>query len=123
MLTPVDDEVPLVGTGETSEPDKTILQMFYGASATLLYTVPAGRKFKGHFWPTNSVEGYVLTSGATLTNSQNGTYTGQSMWPPYGAGASYTDGAVVLELNAGDALYSGANTNYRVRVVGIESDA
>ena len=42
------------------------------------------------------------------------------MWPPYDV--NYTEGSAVLELNAGDALYSGGSTNYRVRVVGIESD-
>ena len=110
-----------VATTAAAQPNKTILQMFYGSAATLLYTVPEGRKFKGHFWPTNSIEGYVVTGGATVNNSQNGTYTGQSMWPPYSE--QYTDGTPVLELNAGDAVYSGANNNYRVRLVGVESDA
>ena len=120
MLSPIDDEVPIVGTTATKEPVKTILQMFYGTTGTLLYTVPTGRKFKGYFWPTNSVPGYIVTGGGSLNNSQNGTYTGQSMWPPYDV--NYTEGSAVLELNAGDALYSGGSTNYRVRVVGIESD-
>lgn len=120
MLSPIDDEVPVVGTADTSEPDKTILQQFYGNSGTLLYTVPTGRKFRGNFWPTNSVPGYIVTGGASLNNQQNANVTGQSQWPPYDH--TYTEGSTVLELNAGDALYSGASNNYRVRVVGIESD-
>tara|TARA_S200002703_G_scaffold131908_1_gene119573 strand:+ start:78 stop:452 length:375 start_codon:yes stop_codon:yes gene_type:complete len=123
MLTPIDDAQPVSGaTVVASAPDKTVAIMHYGSSNTLLYTVPAGRTWVGCFWGTNAVEGYVVPSGSTFTSGQNNSNSIQSMWPPYIGSTTGSTADAVLTLQAGDMLYSGTSTNYRVRIVGVESD-
>ena len=108
--------------GAAPTPDSTVMGQFYGSSGTLIYTVPEGRKFVGYFFPDSaSYPGYILKAGGTLQNQSNGNYSTQTSWPPYST--QYTDGTPVLTLHAGDSLYSGGNNNYRVRFIGVESDA
>ena len=108
--------------GAAPTPDSTVMGQFYGSSASLLYTVPDGRKWVGYFWPEGvNYPGYVLKAGGTLQNQQNSNYSTQTQWPPYSE--NYVNGTPELTLFAGDSLYSGANNNYRVRFIGVESDA
>ena len=108
--------------GATPNPDSSVMGQFYGSSGTLIYTVPEGRKFVGYFYPESvSYPGYILKAGGTHQSQQNGTYSTQTMWPPYSE--QYTNGTPQLTLFAGDSLYSGDNNNYRVRFIGVESDA
>jgi len=124
MLTPIDDVPPIAGAvSVASAPDKTIAVMFYGNSGTLLYTVPTGRKFVGNFWGTNAVEGYVVSKGGSYVSGSNQNNFAQSQWPPYHGSTTGSTADAILTLNDGDMLYSGPSTNYRVRVVGVESDA
>ena len=114
MLTPIDDTTTSAG-GQASAPDKQICTSGQNAN-TLVYTVPAGRKFVG--WASNHA-------------SQNGSYWAQlefdggvvrhysqlSFQP-----VSYqTIPAPVLTLLAGTEVKVGnGNTVY---VFGVESDA
>nr|BAR34559.1 hypothetical protein [uncultured Mediterranean phage uvMED] len=122
MLTPIDTSVEATTT--TPQADKTIALQHYGSAATLIYTVPEGRVFTGHFWNAagGSVDaGYIVTGGGSVTNSTNGTYSTQSTWPPYSG--QYPDYRTVLTVRAGDKLYSSTNANTRIRIMGVESDA
>ena len=108
--------------GAAPTPDSTVMGQFYGSSASVIYTVPEGRKWVGYFFPESAnYPGYILKAGGTLVNNQNQTYSTQTQWPPYSE--NYTNGTPVLTLHAGDSLYSGPNNNYRVRFIGVESDA
>lgn len=121
MLTPV-DQTAASSSGPTTTPDSSVMCMFYGTTGTLIYTVPTGRKFKGYFWPAGvNYDGFVVLAGGTLTNNQNVTLSNQSSWPPYSE--ANANGTTELTLHAGDALYTGPYSNYRARVVGVESDA
>jgi len=121
MLTPIDTPAEAVA-GATAQADSSVMCMFYGTQGTLIYTVPAGRKFKGYFWPSGvNYDGFVVLAGGSFVNNQNSNRSNQSSWPPYSE--NYINGTTELTLHAGDALYSGAYSNYRARVVGVESDA
>jgi len=114
MLTPIDDATTS-SSGQASAPDKQICTS--GTSAnTLVYTVPAGRKFVG--WASNDT-------------SQNGSYWAQLEFDGGSvrhysqfsfAPVSYqTIPAPVLTLLAGTEVKVGnGNTVY---VFGVESDA
>tara|TARA_B100001939_G_scaffold316179_1_gene301928 strand:- start:5918 stop:6271 length:354 start_codon:yes stop_codon:yes gene_type:complete len=117
MLTPLDETVETTAPS----PDKTILSQYYGSANGLMYTVPTGRKFTGYLWGHSSIEQFIVLSGGTLNNSSNAVSSTQSMWPPYSE--NYTNGTPQLTLRAGDAIYSGSSSNYRARLVGVESDA
>lgn len=124
MLTPIDDEsgAEAVATTTTPTPDSTVTCMTYGSQGTLIYSVPAGRKFKGYFWASGvNYDGFVVLSGGSFVNNQNSNRSNQSTWPPYLN--PNQNGTPELTLHAGDALYTGAYSNYRARVVGVESDA
>jgi len=113
-------------TTTTAVADKTIAIMFYGTAATLMYIVPAGRVFTGHFWNAagGSVDaGYIVSSGGggSVTNTVNGTFSAQSTWPPYSN--QYPNSTPVLTVRAGDSLFSSYNSNTRIRIMGVESDA
>lgn len=118
-------ELAGAGAGSTATPPKTIAIGFYGSTGTLVYTVPTGRKFVGNFWnaATGSVDaGFVVLAGASVDlSTTNFNSSTQSTWPPYSG--QYPDYSVVLTLNAGDTLYSSPNSNVRVRIMGVESDA
>lgn len=120
MLTPIDE---VVTTTTVSLPAKTIAQMYYGNANTLIYTVPTGRVFEGHIWGDNvTYQHYIVVSGATLTTGTNNTNSTQTTWPS--VLSSYIGAAdAKIKLHAGDAIYSGPNSNYRVRVLGEERDA
>ncbi len=117
MLTPIDETVATAA----ATPDKTILAQYYGSANGLMYTVPTGRKFTGYLWAHNAIESFIVLNGGTLTNNSNAISSTQSMWPPYST--QYTDGTPQVTLRAGDAVYSGASSNQRTRLVGVESDA
>ena len=117
MLTPIDE----TGATAAAVPDKTIIAQYYGTANGLMYTVPTGRKFTGYLWTHNAIEAFIVLSGATLNNSSNAISSTQSMWPPYST--NYTDGTPQFTIHAGDAVYSGASSNQRTRLVGVESDA
>lgn len=117
MLTPIDETVATAAAA----PDKTILAQYYGSANGLMYTVPTGRKFTGYLWAHNAIESFIVLNGATLNNSSNAISSTQSMWPPYST--QYTDGTPQFTIREGDAVYSGASSNQRTRLVGVESDA
>lgn len=122
MLTPIDDVIPVAATGVAAQADLSVICMVYGSSGTLIYTVPAGRVFKGYFWPSGvNYDGFIVLSGGSFVNNQNSNRSNQSSWPPYSE--ANANGTPELTLHAGDALYTGAYSNYRARVVGVESDA
>lgn len=127
MLTQIQAPVASTSSSATTAPqaDKTIAIGFYGSSGTLVYTVPAGRKFVGNFWNAagGSVDaGYVVLSGASIDlSTTNFNSSTQSTWPPYSG--QYPDYSVTLTLRAGDKLHSSPNNSVRVRINGVESDA
>lgn len=122
MLTKNVVEASSASTEPAGLPDSTVTCMAYGTQGTLIYTVPAGRKFKGYFWASGvNYDGFVVQSGGSFVNNQNSNRSNQSTWPPYSE--VNQNGTPELTLHAGDALYTGAYSNYRARVAGVESDA
>lgn len=120
MLTAIDE---VVTTTTTSVPSKTIAQMYYGNSNTLVYTVPTGRVFEGHIWGDNvTYQNYIVVNGASVVTNQNNTVSTQATWPSiFNSNIGAADAKI--KLHAGDAVYSGPNSNYRLRVFGEERDA
>jgi len=114
MLTPIDDATSSA-SGQAAAPDKQICTSGQSAN-TLVYQVPAGRKFVG--WASNS-------------NNANGSYWAQLEFDG-GVVRHFNDfsnnptsyqrsGATVLTLLAGTEVKVGnGNTVY---VFGVESDA
>ena len=108
--------------GAVSSPPKTIAQQFYGSSGTLMYTVPAGRKFEGHAWSTNNYPLFIVPAdGQFIDTGQNSIRTSMGEWSPFSG--QYNDYTPVLTLQAGDSIYSGPTNNQRYRLTGTESDA
>ena len=107
-----------------SSPAKTITVQFYGSGGTVMYTVPAGRKFEGHAWSENNYRLFIVPAdGQFIDTGTNSTRTTMGEWAPSGYQGTYNDYTPVLKLQAGDSIYSGPVNNYRFRVTGTESDA
>lgn len=108
--------------GAVSSPAKTIAQQFYGTGGTLMYTVPAGRRFDGHCWSENSNPLFIVPAdGQFIDTGTNSTRTSMGEWAPFSG--QYNDYTPVLTLQAGDSIYSGPTNNQRYRLTGTESDA
>lgn len=113
MLSPIDDTP--VAAGTVSAPDKQICTSGTGAN-TIVYTVPAGRKFVG--WASNNT-------------SQNGSYWAQLEFDggvvrhysqfSFSPVSYQTIPAPVLTLLAGTVVKVG--NGQTVYVFGVESDA
>tara|TARA_Y100001963_G_C6679720_1_gene399252 strand:- start:278 stop:646 length:369 start_codon:yes stop_codon:yes gene_type:complete len=108
--------------GAVSSPAKTITVQFYGSGGTVMYTVPAGRKFEGHAWSQNNYPLFIVPAdGQFIDTGTNSIRTSMGEWAPYAT--QYNDYTPVLKLQAGDSIYSGPVNNYRFRITGTESDA
>ena len=115
MFTPIDQEVAAVA-GATPQPDKQICASGNGAN-TVVYTVPAGRKFVG--WASNE----SWNNGSYWTQLEvDG--IGIRHFNGFSAGITQQwDGpdSVVLTLLAGTVVKIGNGGN--LYVFGVESDA
>tara|TARA_Y100001970_G_scaffold257205_1_gene335667 strand:+ start:30505 stop:30873 length:369 start_codon:yes stop_codon:yes gene_type:complete len=108
--------------GAVSSPPKTITQQFYGTGGTLMYTVPAGRKFEGHAWNENNYPLFIVPAdGQFIDTGTNSIRTSMGEWGPFAG--QYYDYTPVLKLQAGDSIYVGPTNNQRYRITGTESDA
>ncbi len=106
----------------TSSPDKTITLRTSGASSTLMYTVPDGRKFRGnigHNYANNS-SNYKITIAAAGLSIADGVEINSNFFT---RSYSYTDmQGGRIELSPGDKVF-GANNNAPTSfILGIESD-
>lgn len=117
------------GTTTTATPDKTIsIRLFASSNDVLLYTVPAGKKFKGRCGTSStsgSDYGFTITKSGGVHNSANDPVY---MISYYFNGAAYNyrhpSSEGELNLHAGDtvrSLNNGANIEWKI--LGVESDA
>ncbi len=116
MFTPIDETASAASTGVEAKPDKQICANGNGAN-TVVYTVPAGRKFVG--WASN--ESWNNGSYWTQLEFDSGVVR---HFNGFSAGiAQQWDGpdSVVLTLLAGTVVKIGNGGN--LYVFGVESDA
>ena len=116
MFTPIDETASSASSGASPQPDKQIGATANGANS-LVYTVPAGRKFVGYcsnnswnngsYWAQLEVDGTVVRHHSGFSADLFSGYTG----PP----------TPVLTLLAGTVVKVGNGGN--VFVFGVESDA
>mgnify|MGYP003144556933 CR=1 FL=1 len=95
-------------SGTAATPPKGIAVQVQGSNQTVLYTVPAGRRFKGHLW-TNSQSYYGVINGA-------------QMYATYGA-SYYSKRPLPIELGAGDVVKASPTNSDYTMLQGIEFDA
>jgi len=97
----------VASTSATKTPDKQIAERATGSDTTVLYTVPAGRKFKGMLTTARETD----TSGALIAyiNGKHLQYMPKS-------------GPLYIDLVAGAVVTCGSAT-YATGVFGVESDA
>ena len=92
----------------TAAAPKGIAVQVQGSAQTVLYTVPAGRRFKGHLW--------------TNQQSYYGTINGAQMYATYGA-SYYSKRPLPIELGAGDVVKASPTNSDYTMLQGIEFDA
>jgi hypothetical protein len=97
----------VASTTATATPDKQIAERGTGDAATVLYTVPTGRKFKGIL--TTS---FGTDTGNTIVAYINGKHV---QYMP-------KSGPIYIDLAAGAVVTCGSVT-YATGVFGVESDA
>lgn len=101
-----------VTTGSSSSATPTapkgIAVMVQGSSANVLYTVPTGRRFKGHLW-TNQQSYYGTINGANLHATYGQSYFSKRPLP--------------IELGAGDVVKASPTNSDYTMLQGIEFDA
>ena len=95
-------------SGTAAAPPKGIAVQVQGSSQTVLYTVPAGRRFKGHLW--------------TNQQSYYGTINGAQMYATYGQ-SYYSKRPLPIELGAGDVVKASPTNSDYTMLQGIEFDA
>lgn len=101
------DPVPTTVTTATAKPDKPIAVRYVtGGAGAVLYTVPAGRKFKGILTNTFSQTGGFPVA---QINGNNVDWVSSS-------------GPLHIELAEG-AIVQASNASYATGVYGVESDA
>lgn len=93
--------------GASVTPDKQIAERAAGSSTTAVYTVPAGRKFKGIL--TTSRETDTSSTIIAYINGKHVQYMPKS-------------GPIYIDLAAGAVVTCGS-TSYATGVFGVESDA
>jgi len=123
-LTQIPQEATEVATSASAAaPAKTIAGMNYTTANTLMYLVPAGRKFEG-FVGIASSNAYlsIVVAGATLSNSTNSNKLDQTKMPMPNQYWGSTNN-IKFTLHAGDKIY-GSNTNsVAAKILGVETDA
>ena len=87
---------------------KSIMVQANGSVNALMYTVPAGKKFKGRLWTNNQ--------------SYYGNINGIDMYTPFGS-SYYAHKELEIELTAGDIVKGSATGSDFTYLQGIESDA
>ena len=92
----------------TATAAKSINVKVNNTASTVMYTVPTGRKFKGHLW--------------TNANDYFGVINEVQMRHPYGH-TSYQKPMLPIELTAGDVIKSSPTTSDYTHLQGLESDA
>ncbi len=95
-------------SGTAAAPPKGIAVQVQGSSQTVLYTVPAGRRFKGHLW--------------TNQQSYYGTINGAQMYATYGQ-SYYSKRPLPIELGPGDIVKASPTNSDYTMLQGIEFDA
>ncbi len=95
-------------TSSTATAAKSINVKVNSSASAVMYTVPSGRKFKGHLW--------------TNANTYFGVINGVQMRHPYGH-TSYQKPMLSIELTAGDVVNSSPTTSDYTHLQGLESDA
>ena len=98
---------PVPTTSSTATPDKQIAERNTGSATTVLYTVPANRKFKGFLTTSFSTD-----TGGTIVAYINGKHV---QYMP-------KSGPLYLDLVAGATVACGSTT-YATGVFGVESNA
>jgi len=97
-----------VQTSSTTTASKSINVQVNSTASTVIYTVPVGRKFKGHLW-TDQATYFGIINGHTMRSG-------------YGASYYYVP-PLPIELTAGDVVKSSPTTSDSTQLQGLESDA
>lgn len=113
------------GSGSTSTPPKTIAVRLYSGNTTLMYQVPAGRKFVGY---TGSFASYanwmfITPSGETVNNGTTSVQKYGSFFTQGMTSNNYWQSDRPITLHAGDMIHSnnqGGNGNWMI--LGEETD-
>ncbi len=92
----------------TAAAPKGIAVQVQGSSANILYTVPTGRRFKGHLW--------------TNAQSYYGTINGANMHATFGQ-SYYSKRPLPVELGPGDVVKASPTNSDYTMLQGIEFDA
>ena len=95
-------------SSSTPTAPKGIAVMVQGSSANILYTVPTGRRFKGHMW-TNQQDYYGTINGANMHTTYGSSY--------------YSKRPLPIELAAGDVVKASPQNSDYTMLQGIEFDA
>lgn len=119
MLTPIDDVQPVAtssgSTATTATPDTQIV-VYSGTANAVMYTVPAGRKFRGYIGHQYGRQSYYLniTSGSSEVRH----YGSLGAEP-----TNYKDTPMaIIDLVAGTSVKASPNGS-RNYILGVESDA
>ena len=95
-------------SGTVAAGPKGIAVQVQGSSANVLYTVPTGRRFKGHVW-TNQPNYYATINGANMHVTYGSSY--------------YSKRPLPIELAAGDVVKASPQNSDYTMLQGIEFDA
>ena len=123
-LTKIPQETTIaIATSPTVVPAKTIACMNYTTADTLMYLVPAGRKFEG-FVGIASSNAYlaIVVAGATLSNSVNSNKLDQTKMPMPNQYWGSTNN-IKFTLHAGDKIYGSNANSVAAKILGVETDA
>jgi hypothetical protein len=122
-LTQIPQEATEVATSASAAaPAKTIAGMNYTTANTLMYLVPAGRKFEGVVAVNSGTASMsIAVVGSTLSNSVNSNKLDQTKVPfPANTWGNHN---FKFKLNAGDKIYSSTSNSVQSRILGVEEDA
>ena len=92
----------------TATAAKSINVKVNNTASTVMYTVPVGRKFKGHLW-TDQATYFGIINGVTMRTGYSASY--------------YHIPPLPIELTSGDVVKSSPTTSDSTQLQGLESDA
>lgn len=95
-------------SGAAAAAPKGIAVQVQGSAQTVLYTVPTGRRFKGHLW-TNNTSYYGVINGAQMHTGYTSSYYYLTPLP--------------IEIGAGDVVKASPTNSDYTMLQGIEFDA
>lgn len=122
-LTQIPQETTIeTATSPTVTPAKTIACMNTTTANTLMYVVPAGRKFEGVVGvASGSAVMGIVTAGANYSSATNANLLNQTKVPfPANTWGNWN---FQFKLQAGDKIYGATANNTSSRILGVEEDA